>query len=592
MNPLAAENVNYLWAQLLFAEWRRLGVAHVVICPGSRSSPLAVAAARDGELRVTVVLDERCAGFIALGVAKASDSPAVVITTSGTAVANLLPAAVEASVSGTPLLLVTADRPPELRECGANQSIDQRDILGRFARWSFELPAPSVDIDPTFVVSTANEAFCRATAWPPGPVHINAPFREPLAPASGPMPIIGDRLQKWMESGAPWRRELVQSFWEPGNWPQRLEERRILVVAGMGGTDMVRHAMNEDIPCIADVTAMASGRNEHWTFLSPYTTSSEDVHLPATNSIPAADVILAALADDQLTGLLERLRPEVVVRAGGPISSKRVTEFLTRAPRLIVERHIARQDEKHAATDVGTIRALSFDVDPDYLTLWRRVSSVASLAIHQAISEGDQLTEPWIARNTALRMRPGPLVVGSSMPVRDLDMFWPGDAARATRVLANRGASGIDGTISTAVGVASALQAPTTVLLGDLATLHDLGGLANVRSAGTPLDIITINNDGGAIFHFLPISREPAATPHFERLFGTPHGLSFEHAAAMFGLGYRRATTRDEFASALAGDGRTSGSRLIECVTDRSRNVEVHRAIQRAVAHALVKEFA
>jgi 2-succinyl-5-enolpyruvyl-6-hydroxy-3-cyclohexene-1-carboxylate synthase len=562
MNPLAAENVNYLWAQLLFAEWRRLGVAHVVVCPGSRSSPLAIAAARVPSLRTAVVIDERCAGFVALGAAKASGLPAAVVTTSGTAVANLLPAAVEASMSGTPLLLVTADRPPELRECGANQSIEQARIFGAFARWSFEMAAPSVDVDPAFVVSTANEAFHRATAWPRGPVHLNVALREPLAPTAGPLPSPGDRLRRWADGSAPWRVEsrIRRASDAP---PLDVRGRRVLVVAGAGADGP---ESSRELPLVADVTCQ-----------------------PAA-SIPCADVLLAALADARLGALRARLTPDVAVRLGGPLASKRLGEFVALAPELVVERAPARQDDRHAATRVGGLTSLAGDADPDFAALWQAASTVASRTVDRLLDGDGALTEPWLARTTALRMRRGPLVVGSSMPVRDVDMFWPGERARATQVIANRGASGIDGTISTAVGVASALQAPTTALLGDLSALHDLGGLANVRQPGAPIDVLVVNNDGGAIFHFLPIASEKAASPHFERLFGTPHGLSFEHAAAMFGLRYVRAATRAEALEAFATEPRQS--RLLEFVTDRATNVDAHRAIQHAVADALAKEFA
>jgi 2-succinyl-5-enolpyruvyl-6-hydroxy-3-cyclohexene-1-carboxylate synthase len=574
MSPLDAENANYLWTQLLFEEWRRLGLRRVVVCPGSRSSPLAIAAARTEGLETTIAFDERCAGFIALGAAKIEGVPAAVVTTSGSAVANLLPALVEAATSGTPLLAVTADRPFELRFCGANQTIEQSRIFGAFARWSIDLPAPDAAFDPALVLSTADEAWVRATARPAGPVHLDCAFREPLAPTRGPRPAPDARLRAWWKKGLPWRSEPPRDDILLKDDAPLGSSRRTIVVAGGGAEDAAGVAEALGAPLLADAT-VAGAIDE--------------------SAVPAVDLVLAALADERCAALKARLRPELVVRLGGPLASKRLNEFAANAERLAVERTTERFDERHRAEAVlprawrptGARRG-----DPAFAELWRRVgiaAAAASEAAFAAMGDDAPLVEPLIAHELPKSTRDGILVVGSSMPVRDLDAFRPREQ-RVERIVANRGASGIDGTISTAVGCAASGR-PTTVLLGDLALLHDLGGLAYVARAQRPLHVVVVNNDGGGIFHFLPIATDAAAEAHFERLFGTPHGLSFAGAASMFGLEHAVVRTAGEARRAFAALVDAERPRLVECVTDRSTNVAAHRAVQRAVADALARAF-
>jgi 2-succinyl-5-enolpyruvyl-6-hydroxy-3-cyclohexene-1-carboxylate synthase len=574
MSPLDAENANYLWTQLLFAEWRRLGLRRVVVCPGSRSSPLAIAAARTDGLETAIAFDERCAGFIALGAAKVDGVPTAVVTTSGSAVANLLPALVEAATSGTPLLAATADRPFELRHCGANQTIEQSRIFGAFARWSVDLPPPDAAFDPALVLSTADEAWARAMARPAGPVHLNCAFREPLAPTRGQRPAVDARLRSWWKAGTPWRSEPQREAAALEDDEPLGSSRRTIVIAGSGAQDPAGLAEKIGGPLLADAT-VAGAIDE--------------------SAVPAVDLVLAALADERCAALRARLRPDLVLRLGGPLASKRLNEFAASAERVVVERTTQRFDERHRAEAVlprgwrpmGTRRG-----DPAFAELWRRVgiaAAAASEAAFAAMGDDAPLVEPLIAHELPKSARDGVLVVGSSMPVRDLDAFRPREQ-RVERIIANRGASGIDGTISTAVGCAASGR-PTTVLLGDLALLHDLGGLAYVRGAPRPLHVVVVNNDGGGIFHFLPIASEPAAEAHFERLFGTPHGLSFAGAASMFGLEHAIVRTAGEARSAFAALVDAERPRLVECMTDRTTNVAAHRAVQRAVADALARAF-
>lgn len=591
--PLDAENLNYLWADLLFEEWRRQakGKAIVIICPGSRSSPLAIAAARRGDgMRTRVVTDERCAGFIALGAAAAGLEP-IVITTSGTAVANLLPAVVEASASGRAFLVVTADRPPELHACGANQTIPQRGILGEFVRWAFELPTPTEAVDPTFVLSIAAEARTRSRHPFPGPVHINVPLREPLAPKREPIAVerlaslkewAACRDRCWRSSTRPMSTALSTDAL-PG---ELAEAKRGVIVAGA----------NVDANAVAAL-AGACG----WPVLA-------DIGSGLRTTLPrGADHHVAAVPDLVLTSgdpdLRAALAPDLVLRVGGAVSSKRLNHFVASAARTVVVRdRPTRFDESHGSrhemlADVASLEpAARTWRRSGALDAWRRAGTVAERAVEASLAAGADLSEPWLARTLIASLpRRGSLVLGNSMPIRDADMHVSSAAlAQDIDVIVNRGASGIDGLVSTAVGVAEA-GSPTTLLLGDLSLLHDLGGLVNARDLPHPLRIVLVNNDGGGIFHFLPVADALAASGEsggasFERLFGTPHGLRFEHAAALMGLGYRAVRTRDEALGAFESAANDPASTLTECLTDRGANVTAHRAIQGAVQEALARE--
>ncbi len=578
---LKAENVNYLWADLLLEELVRQsrGCPLVIICPGSRSSPLAIAATRVEECSEYIVAtDERCAGFIALGAAAVGREP-IIVTTSGTAVANLLPAMVEASASGRPIVVLSADRPAELHACGANQTIRQRGIFGDFVRWSFELPPPDERIDPAFVLSTADEARTRARMPWPGPVHLNVPFREPLAPRSVPFELADDpRLAAWLRSTASVWREI------PTEQPVAGDAESI---ARSGVADAARGVIVAGAGCDADAV-VALARRVHWPVIADIGSGLRGArHADVVVAVP--DLVLAG-ADDSLRA---SLAPDLVLRVGGPISSKRVQAYLGSAQRVVLLREgLTRFDETHRATTElrGSLAALAVARDSwrrsALLEPWIAAGRIAESAVERAMADDDALTEPWIAREL-LRVQSAEraMVLGNSMPIRDADMHCP-SAAPSPRMVVSRGASGIDGLLSTAVGVASA-GLPTTLLLGDLSLLHDLGGLANVRRVGAPLHTVVINNDGGGIFHFLPIATEPAAADRFERVFGTPHGFGFAHAAAMFGLPYLRVETRGDALAAFRSIEGSKEPSLIECVTSRETNVAAHRAIQARVAEAL-----
>lgn len=585
-------NVNALWASLLVEELCRQGVGLFVVAPGSRSTPLAVAVARavaEGKTTWLVHPDERACAFVALGWGRATGRPAAVITTSGTAVANLLPATVEADAAGVPLLLLTADRPPELRDTGANQTVRQPNTFAEFTRWRFDVPPPSREVDPAFVLTTAAHAAAR-TQHPAGPVHLNLAFREPLGmePDGTDAEALLTPLDRWTETGRPYTRHGVLDGSQPealGILPAQLSRiERGLVV--LGQTDD------------ADIAEAAADLARHlgWPLIADI---SSGARLGAPPEVVAhADLALASPA------FAEAHRPDAVVVVGGRPVSKRLLALVDGArptPFVVVRSGIERFDPSHVVTDrivarpdvfcLDFIAALPRIADPrttsDWLRSWQRASAAAEAAAVDEI--GCELNEPFVARTVA-RLAPA-LVLAASMPIRDVDAF--AEASGLPRfVTANRGASGIDGTVATAHGVARGLGEPVVLLIGDLALVHDQTSLMLLRH-GPPVVVVVVNNDGGGIFHFLPVARGASPLPAdvFEAAMAAPHGLTFAHAAAQVGLAYHAPTTADAFevalAHALAGASASGASAVVEVRTDRAENAALHARITRAAAAAV-----
>ncbi len=599
----AAPNRNALWGELAVSEWGRLGLSLAVVCPGSRCAPLAHAVSRSPEIESLIAHDERAAGFVALGAARATGRAAMVITTSGTAVANLLPAVVEASQSATPLIIVTADRPAELHECGANQAIAQSRIFGEFARWSFDVPCADEAIGLEWVLSTADEAWHRAhgPSRPAGPVHLNWMFREPLAPRAdhwdrSELASISD----WIERREPWRRMLASTRTgqevlddlvarvtrEQGDFSRALVSVGALYSPAMrAAARVITSALGGVV--IADVgSGLRHGCQSH----------SVTAHADLITLSPAA---------------CERLRPEFIVRLGGGVSSRRVSTFLSEsgARELLVRSGSVRVDATHsvraeilldsqeidalAALGVPEIRAQSAEA-LEYTRAWMSAQERVIEVLDERLGDPEALLdEPSTARIVTSHCARGSgesaatLLIANSMPIRDADMHAARTSAPLT-IAVNRGASGIDGLIATAVGHARATHATTTVHVGDLSLLHDLGSLALVRASPIPLVIVVVNNDGGGIFHFLPLADHPEL---LEPWATAPHGTSFEGVAHAFALHYEAPKTRNDLALALErarGRGELSNqSTLIEVTTDRSENLHFHKALQSAVRASL-----
>ena len=574
---------NRLWAYLIVEELLRCGVDFFCVAPGSRSTPLVAALAANEKASTLIHFDERGTAFAALGHARATGRPAAWITTSGTAVANGLPAVVEAATDGVPMILLTADRPPELRQTGANQTIDQPDIFGDYVRWRFDLPAPDPDTDPAMVLTTIDQAAYRASRAPQGPVHLNLMFREPFLPDSDDEDALSGP-SSWERSDEPYTRyaatkPAVDELEIHNLWETLRPVKRGLIVAGR----LASRKQGEAVLRLAGALG--------WPILPDI---GSQVRLGADSENVAAnyDVLLASnsFSEDHV--------PETVVHVGGRVLSKRLEQFLGRSrpdPYVVVRENPFRLDPAHRVTHSIEANILDFcaslvriatedppAVDASWTASWREASEEVGRGLDGILS--GEPNEPLVARNVSrYLLQDHGLVVASSMPVRDLDTYAAADGAPVP-VAANRGASGIDGTVATAAGFARGLGRPVTLLIGDLALLHDLNSLAMLRDVH--VIVVVVNNDGGGIFSFLPIATHEE---FFEPYFGTPQGVGFEAAAKMFGLAYELPGTMEDFVEAYGSACSRSSSTLIEIDTDRKENVSVHRRLLQEVADRVAK---
>ena len=557
MTDLAYRATGRFWAELAAC-----GVTDVVVSPGSRSTPLAVSARNQEGLRVLVQLDERVAAFCALGMAKASGLPVALVCTSGTAAANYFPAVVEAHHSGVPLVVCTADRPAELRDAGAGQTIDQVKLYGDHVRWYAETPCDFDD--PDYFARLAVRAATTAGAGPdPGPVHINWPFRKPLEP-QGPIPRFDASVGQPVVPVRP----LVESDVDA---VARLAGRRGVIVAGAldvgdtGAATIVAFAEAAGWPVVADAGSQLRGRG-------PMVLDGAEWVLGRAN-----------------------LAPDVLVRLGGPPSNRAVIDFVAScgaADRLLVDPRRRWEDPSFGWTAalssdpvalLGAAAGQMDSADDAWAKLWVEAAADAWDRV-ETLLNGDGRTrevtnaygatasfpdnwgllEPLLAA-TLLRTLPPEVVLyaSSSMPVRDVTSFWPPDAP-PRRVLVNRGANGIDGIVSSALGAALAFDQPVAALVGDVALLHDIGGLLAASLTGADLTVVVPNNDGGGIFSLLPVANAGPET-HFEELFHTSHGVSLGDLARGLGVNYRQAERADDLADAVA---KSTGVTVIEVPID------------------------
>jgi 2-succinyl-5-enolpyruvyl-6-hydroxy-3-cyclohexene-1-carboxylate synthase len=580
-------NRNTALASAMVEELARSGVRRAVLSPGSRSTPLAVALWRQAEIEVAVILDERSAGFFALGSALATGIPAVMLCTSGSAAANLHPAVVEADEAGVPLIVLTADRPPELRDIGAGQTIDQLKLYGEAVRWFCEVGTQEADDDGLLHFrSVACRAYASALGDPrPGPVHLNVPWREPLAPipvegqvtASDPLALDG-------RGDDPLHAVTSASLRADEALLDRLAERiegveRGLIVAGRQpdpglATPVAELAAAAGFPILAEPTAqLRRGPHDRSLVVTAYDAIARDR--------PAA------------------LEPELVVRFGDLPTCKPLRQWLAAIEdldQIVID--VAgdwREPTRRAATLVRaepsvTARALSERLSrlrpgaaavegSPFAARWLEAERAVRETVDGLLDSLDEPSEPGIWGALGRALRDGDSVfAASSMPVRDLEAFLR-LGPEGVRFNSNRGANGIDGLVSTAAGLAAGSGSRTWAVLGDLALFHDLGGLAAVRHA-PELRLIVIDNAGGGIFHFLP-QAEAMPEAEFEALLGTPAGRDPADAARLFDLTVAVPETRDELDRALAGE-----ARMIVIRTDRARNLELHRELSRRAAEA------
>ncbi len=547
-----SDGLNGQWAAAIACGLANAGVRNVVVCPGSRSAPLALAVAASPRLKVWTVVDERSAAFFALGLAKGGSCPAAVLCTSGSAGAHFLPAVIEAAHGGTTLVVLTADRPWELQGFGAPQTIDQAGLFDRFAR---------VELLPTPEAQTLEHlrAVVERALSVPGPVHFNVPFREPLHPAVGtPIPVDSTSGQTLVRAEEAPNVEEVRSALHG-------VERGMIVCGPREADDGFGQAVHALGAALGFPVLAEAASNARFGF--PAAIAHTDLllrHPPFANAFV----------------------PQLVLRFGGGLTPKTTQAWLDASgARLFVFSEGGQTiDPLHRAhrvirgNAVAVCRALLPRVPggSGYRESFLRADAIAQRAL-----VGAPLGEASIAASVAAHARSN-LFLSSSMPIRDADAFAAA-GARQLRVFSNRGANGIDGITSTAAGVAAATGQPTVLLTGDLALLHDLHGLLIARQHHIPLTIVAVNNDGGGIFSFLPIADRQ---DHFEALFGTPHGLDFSHLAALSGARLERPETLTELEAALE----RPGFSLIEMRTGRADNVVAHRDLHARVALALTHE--
>lgn len=563
---MSPDEPNREWGRALARTLAAAGAGRFFLSPGARSTPLTAALAEICPGRVTAHYDERGMAFAALGWAKAAGLPAAVITTSGSAVANLHPAVIEASYGETPLVVVTADRPPELRGRGANQTIEQRGIFGGAVREALFLDCPGDLREPRETLAAVARLVRRARAEPPGPAHLNAPFREPLLSSragfpDGPEPGSGAEPGASETSGAEaGAGQIPDGFFN--------NPRGVILIGSLSRAAQAEAgcltALGERLgwPVVADALSGAKGL--------PGMTRHADFFLHRRDVPP----------------------PERVLHVGGALVSKRVALWARScagADYVQARLSPARldpyfQNPRHLRLGIRALCDAAAELAPAARDAEpaRRIAAferAAEKVIAEALDGLAHLTEPGIARAVSRSWR-GALFLGNSMPVRDFDAF-AGRPGGCCPVFGNRGASGIDGNIATLAGVAMGLGAPVLGVIGDLAFLHDLPSLALLR--GLPVALLVVNNGGGGIFRFVPEGLEPADR---ERFWETPHGMTFEAAAAQFGLRYERPATPDGLRAVLCGPG--EGPLLIECVTDRAENETLHRELAARMRAAAV----
>ena len=612
--------VTTAWVRAFIDELARGGVGHVCVAPGSRSTPLVMACAREERIRTWVLLDERCAGFFALGLGKTTRRPAAVITTSGTATANLFPAVIEASQAGVPLLVLTADRPQELRGTDANQTIDQSRIYGAFVRESLDAGEPSAD-ELRSVRALACGAVAATLGMDPGPVHVNFPFEKPLEPAelsaeqaatlraADPVGLDGHA------DGTP-----MVPVVEGGAGPIENEVRAVASALAAGGRGLIvaGPVTNPEAvgPAIGDLVR-ATGFPVLCDPLSGVRFSEHG----AEHSVTAYDLFLRGLWDapppreaSHDAKLREVLRPDVVCRIEDAPTSASLLAFLgglgevpqvritsgrrgkdhlgvtSLDVRSEVASFVRAVTEELSALGAVTKASSTPNTPPTWRDQWTEIDQAARQAVCacRASDAGEPFEGDILAAVVAGIPEGTTLFVSNSMPVRDLDAF--GGGGKPLRVYGNRGASGIDGIVSTVAGITAAGDglSPIVAVVGDVAFYHDMNGLLAVAEFELDIVFVVINNDGGGIFHMLPIREHE---PEFTQYFATPHGLDFRHAAELYGIPYRRVdhptgaedAFEDAFGDVLAG----TGPRILEVRSDRDQNQRGRDAMVEAVRRAV-----
>jgi 2-succinyl-5-enolpyruvyl-6-hydroxy-3-cyclohexene-1-carboxylate synthase len=562
-----SRNVNTLWASVLVATLARAGVKRAVISPGSRSTPLTLALARSADIVAVPVLDERSAAFFALGLAKASGRPVVLVCTSGSAAANYLPALVEAQAAGVRLLVLTADRPAEMRACSSGQTIDQVKLYGSVVTHYLELPLPEASLPLLRALrQTVLHALERTSFSSPGPVHLNVPLRDPLAP------VPDDGAAARVADGVDWEHFLAHVA-EParlalhGEIPPLHADVHGVIVVGPA------HQVTFNGSSVAEIA-----RRLGWPVLADGLSTLRQAAVRVPNLVTTYDAILRDPAQ------AERLKPEMVLAIGSWPASKVLRGWIEASGARIwqIDSGDDNRDGLHGRTrrvrtSLSVLAAsLPIATEPSgYTLMWTRREASVRAELDRRLDAETTFFEPKAAWLLARHLPVGtPVVLGNSMPVRDVEYVWPaGD--RALRTWCNRGANGIDGTVSTALGIAEASGRPAVLLTGDLAFLHDANGLLLRRHFRGALTVVVINNDGGGIFEHLPVAQ---FDPPFEEFFATPQAVDLAALCAAHGVAHERVADWAGF-TALISTLPDRGLRVLEVRTDRKHDAAARRQL-------------
>ncbi len=596
-------NPAYIYAVVFVDELQRAGIGNVVICPGSRSTHLAMAFVAQTAIRTWMHVDERSAAFFGLGMAKQLRKPVALLCTSGTAAANFLPALVEAKLSHVSLLVLTADRPHELRDNGAPQSIDQNRLYGTYAKWFVEVALPeATDAAFRYIRTTADRAVATAQAIPAGPVHLNFPFREPLTPEpipEQPLPPVEQRdLIAWQ--GRTGNAPYIEVHDAALGTPDNITTGNILRMIGEAQSGLIIVGPNDDPTIIEPLVRLAQ-------YLG-YPILADPLSQLRCGVYNRSKVLTSYDAFLRIDSFVESVQPELIIRFGAMPTSKPLLLYLKRyasSPLVVIDGNSGWEEPTQLASQLIHANPTAvcqdlFNALEQYLTgekrpsvtsqawlsLWQDTDKITQQALRNAIYDFNELFEGRVFSELTNLLQDGTtLYIGNSMPVRDLDTFFWSSKQRI-RIIGNRGANGIDGIISSALGASAVAgqHEPTVLVLGDLSFYHDLNGLLAARLYRLNLTIILINNDGGGIFSFLPQAAYPE---HFEQLFGTPTGLDFRLAVEMYGGRFQRVENWESFRKAVNQGLHTGGLDVIEIPAERTSNVKMHRQLWEVVKKAI-----
>ena len=553
-------HINFLWTQLLVEELLRNGINQFFISPGSRSTPLTLAIARNKRTQGFLHFDERGAGFAALGYGQATGKPAVVVCTSGTAAANYFPVVIEASMSRIPMIILTADRPSELRDTGANQAIDQVKMYGDYVRWFQDMPCPSIEIKPEYLLTTIDQAVYQAKDNLPGPVHLNCMFREPLAPDDNQIDYNDylSGLSNWKNNSNPYTKYRKPILLPEPSKLESLSDKiknnsKGIILCGKIKDDNDRQSIIQfaelvSYPVFADITSGLKSDK------SP-------------NIINHELLFDSGFSDDDL-------KPEYIIHFGGVMISKRLNQWLTEIKPdnyIHINNHSFRQDPLHIVTERYHCEIASFinelllhlnDLKPDRQWLNGLIDKCNKNKIENIENESI-LSESIVAGLVSSHIDSGSsLFLGNSLAIRMMDKQMNPECPKIP-IGFNRGASGIDGCIASSIGYSLGLGKPVSLLVGDLSLLHDLNSLAMISESKHPITIVLLNNNGGGIFNRLSISKQKDV---FEKYWLTPHGMTFEKVSEQFELDYYKPSTPDEFITNYASAQESGKSSLIEVV--------------------------